>query len=100
MKLSWKSIRRWSGALSLVGALLMLLAGQTWLEGRLKNAAFLGYWLICFGLTFIAMFTALLDVLLVRREGRAHQRALVESTVQEVLAARKTGPGQNQRPPG
>jgi hypothetical protein len=93
-----KSRRRWFGAICLLGALGMLLAGQTQLQSRLTGAGFIAYWLGCFGLTLLAMGAALMDALALRREGRAHQRELIESTVNDILAARKSPPDKSPPP--
>jgi membrane protein implicated in regulation of membrane protease activity len=97
---SAQSRRRWFGALCLAGALLLLLGGQTLLAGRLTGVPFILYWLLCFGLTVLAMLAAWLDVIALRRESRARQRDLVESTVHEILAAKKPAPGKRPPPPG
>jgi len=92
VKPSAKSLRRWFGSLCLFGALALLLAGQTGQEGRLKGVPFILYWLLCLVLTLLAMVAALLDVSAVRRENREHQRALIESTLEEI-ENRKRPPG-------
>lgn len=88
MKRYAKSRRRWFGAVCLLGAIALLLAGQTGLEGRLAGVAFILYWLLCLLLTLLAMVTALLDVAALRRENRDRQRALIESTIEEIQAGR------------
>jgi 4-hydroxybenzoate polyprenyltransferase len=76
--------RRWFGAIVLGVALLMLILGQTVLEGRLNGVVFLAYWLICFiflGLTFVVAFR---DVRAVQNEVRSEQRTLLESTLKDI----------------
>ena len=90
---SAKSRRRWFGTLCVLGALGMLLLGQTRLEGRLTGLGFVGYWLLCLVLTLLAMLTALVDVFAVRRESRERQRELIESTIEEIQVRQKHRPG-------
>jgi len=71
----------------------MLLAGQTRPGGRLNGVVFILYWLLCLVLTLLAMIAALLDALALRQENRERQRALIESTLQEIQSRR-------QRPSG
>lgn len=59
----------------------MLVWGQTVLKSRLEGVAYLVYWTICFLLTFLAMFTALLDIMLVRRKSRRDRRDLLQKTI-------------------
>jgi len=86
--------RRWFGALVLVGAVGMLVAGETVLKGRLLGKAFWVYWLICFFLTGLAMLVAFRDArAMLQRTGR-EQRDLLENTLNEIKsdaqARRKT----------
>ena len=90
---SAKSRRRWLGTLCVSGALAMLLLGQTVLEGKLRGFGFLGYWLLCLGLTLLAMLTALLEVFAVRRESRERQRELIQSTIEEIQVQKNQRPG-------
>ena len=76
--------RRWFGALCLLAALAMLVAGETVLQGRLKALGFIAYWLVCFVVTVLAIGAALLDARAVREETQTEQRALFESTLQEI----------------
>ena len=84
MSLTAKSIRRAFGTFCLLAALAMLVAGETWLKGRLSPAGFLFYWLGCFGFTVLAICAALLDAARVRAECRHQQRALFEEALREV----------------
>lgn len=67
--------RRWFGAFFLVVAVGMLVWGETFLQGTLMRHpfAFLFYWLGCFGLTGLALLTALLDAYILRRRTREQQ---------------------------
>jgi hypothetical protein len=76
--------RRWFGAIVLGAALVMVILGQTVLEGRLKGVVFLAYWLICFifvGLTFVVAFR---DVRAIQNLVRSEQRTLMESTLKDI----------------
>jgi 4-hydroxybenzoate polyprenyltransferase len=79
-----KSRRRWFGALCLLAAIGMLVAGETILKERLSQLAFVLYWLSCFGFTVLAIFTALADARALQQEGRDQQRALLESTLGKI----------------
>ncbi len=41
---------------------------------------FIAYWMTCFGMTGLAMLTALIDAWFVRREARAAQKELFHAT--------------------
>lgn len=85
-----KSGRRWFGALSLAGAVIMLLAGQTILASRLSGGMFVAYWCVCLLLTCFALLAAIVDAARVRAESREHQRELIESTLREIEAKKET----------
>ena len=77
--------RRIVGAVALTGAVLLLVLGETVLKHRLGGPkAFLGYWLACFLLTFVAMIMALRELGSVRRLGREDQRDLLEKVLEDV----------------
>jgi hypothetical protein len=84
MGLGTTARRRLFGVIVLGAALLMLILGQTVLEGRLKGVVFLAYWLICFifvGLTFVVAFR---DVRAIQNQVRSEQRTLLESTLKDI----------------
>jgi hypothetical protein len=97
VKPSAKARRRWFGAICLLGALGLLLAGETRPGGQLSGVAFILYWLLCLMLTVLAMIAALVDAFALRRENRDRQRALIESTIEEIQAGRKQPPGNDSR---
>ncbi len=70
---------------SIVAAGAMLLFGATllddWLRGSLVR--FLGYWTACAWLTLLAVLLALLDLLILRAQGRRLRRELRERLAQE-----------------
>ena len=76
--------RRWLGAIVLAIALLMLVLGETALKGKMGDAAFLAYWLICFLFVCVAIVIAFRDVKAVQHELRSEQRSLLESTLKEI----------------
>jgi hypothetical protein len=69
--------RRWSMFFLLLGALVMLFAGSTFLADHLTTPwSFLIYWGACGWLTFAALLLALWDMLLVRTAARRERRRL------------------------
>jgi len=76
--------RRWFGALALGGALLMLAAGATLLNGRLTGVAFLLYWGACLALTVVAILVAFIDMRAVQYELRQEKHELIQSTIQNI----------------
>lgn len=84
--------RRWLGALALLAALGMLLAGETVLRNRLQGAAFLIFWLACFGFTFLAMLVAMWDARIVRLRTQRAQRELLQATVHKIIEEAQTKP--------
>jgi len=97
MALNSTTGRRWFGALALLGALGMLLCGETVFRGRLSKLGFVVYWLVCIGFTGLAMIAAFLDLRALQRRIRQEQRELIERTLKEIeTEARRTKPP----PPG
>jgi len=82
--LNTKARRRWFGALCLLAAIAMLVAGETLLKGRLSAPGFVAYWLVCFVVTVLAIYAALVDARAVRQETQAEQRALFETTLKRI----------------
>jgi len=87
MALNATARRRWLGGVFLGGAVLMLVVGQTILQNRLRDLAFLGYWLVCFGLTGLAVTVAFLDARENRRRLRHERRDLLQTTLKDIQAA-------------
>jgi len=79
-----KTRRRWFGAVCLVSAILMLVAGETILHERLSGVGLIVYWLGCLVWTALAAMTALVDAARVREEQRQEQRALIENTLRQI----------------
>ena len=75
-----QTVRRKTMFVLLLIALVLLLAGSTFLAPLLNPRKHLGwalaFWIVCVWLTLTALFLALFDLLMARRAGRAAQRAL------------------------
>ncbi len=84
MGLNATARRRWFGGLVLAAALVMLVAGETVLKGRLGAQGFLLYWLVCFVLTTVAIFVALLDVRALARRTLREQHELFDATLLQI----------------
>ncbi len=82
--------RRWFGSVVLLGAVAMLVCGQTVLQGRLKPWMLLIYWPVCFLLTGLAVLAALRDVRALQNRARQEQRDLLESTLKEIETEAKS----------
>lgn len=65
---------------AVIGALVLILAGSTFLRDFLnpkeRALAFVIFWVACAWLTVLAMLLALFDLLIVRAQARAARRAL------------------------
>lgn len=81
-----KTRRRWFGTLCLVTAVVMLIAGETAIKGRLAGSGvlYICYWLGCLVLTGLAAGAAVVDAARVRAGNRDEQRALIESTLHAI----------------
>jgi hypothetical protein len=78
---SESSFRRWTGAIFLTIAILMVVLGFTFLEPHLHGRDFIFYWMICFGFTVAASLIALIDMSAVRRRAIREQQRLIETTI-------------------
>ena len=88
------SRRRWIGAVFLLAAMGMLIAGETLLKSHLRNLTFLLYWLLCLICTGAAIIVACLDVRAVQRESRHEARELIQNTLNKVESdVRRKPPG-------
>ncbi len=92
MSLDATARRRWLGVLVLLAALVMLVAGQTVLQNRLKDLVFLGYWFLCLLLTATAIVIAFLDARALRRQTRDEARDLLQATLKEIESEAKNRP--------
>ena len=91
--------RRWFGLFYLLIASGMLIWGQTILRDRLRGLGFLGYWLVCFGFTGLALLTALVDLRAVRRRTREEQKQLLERTLEDIERAEGDAKDTGKRTP-
>jgi membrane protein implicated in regulation of membrane protease activity len=92
--------RRWLGAIFLLAALAMLIAGESVLRNRLEKLAFVAFWLVCFTFTGLAIMMAFLDALALRRRAREQQRELIENTVREIARQKEMKSRQPPEPDG
>lgn len=76
--------RRWWGSFFLGGAASLLICGQTVLKPYLEDVGYLLYWLACIAFTWLAIFTALLDFLAVRRQSRQERKELLQRALEEI----------------
>lgn len=83
-------VRRWLGAFFLLSALVMLVAGETALNERLRSHPweFVIFWLACFAFVGLALLMAMLDMAAVRRRVRREERELLESTMRQITEAK------------
>ena len=100
MALDATTRRRWCGALVLLAALGMRIAGETVLKGKLENLAFILYWLLCFGFIGLAILIAFLDARALQRRTRQAQHDLFEATLKEIETEAKARPRRPNRRPG
>jgi hypothetical protein len=74
--------RRWWGAFFLTLAAGLLIWGETVFKPHLRNKwVFTVYWLFCFILTALAIYTALLDLRAMRQRFRDQHRDLLDRTI-------------------
>lgn len=85
MKRTW--LRRAIGGISIVGAIFMLIAGESFLRGRLHGYGYIVYWLGCFCLTMFAVLVAFWDVKATQRHIIRDQRQFLEDTLKEIEVA-------------
>lgn len=88
-----QSSRRKAMSATLAVAVLMLIAGSTflqdWLNPREHAVRFILFWLACAWFTITALLLGLFDALMVRAQGRASREALSEK-----FARRASDPSQ------
>jgi membrane protein implicated in regulation of membrane protease activity len=73
----------------------MLIAGETVLQGRLRDLTFVAYWLVCFALTASAILVAFLDARALRRQTREETRDLVQNTLNKIATDSRLKPPPN-----
>lgn len=79
--------RRGLGILFLGSAVVMLILGQTMLQNRLRDLAFLAYWMTCFAFTGLAVAVALRDARENKRRLKEERRDLLQTTLKEIQSA-------------
>lgn len=94
--------RRALGAFFLIASLVMLIAGETLLRGRLRShpVEFLVFWMGCFVFVGLAFLMALLDLAVVRRRTREQQRELLESALRQIARTKELKSNRPPEPPG
>ena len=97
MGLNTTNRRRLVGAIFLLGAIAMLVMGQTVLNSRLRDVTFLVYWLVCFILTGLAIVVAYLDLRSLHDRSRPEARELIQNTLGRIETERpdKTSGGRS-----
>ena len=100
MTLDATTRRRWLGALVLLAALGMLVGGETVLKGKLDGLAFIIYWLVCFGLTGLAIVIAFLDARALQRRIHQEQHDLFAATLKQIETEAKARPRHSDRQQG
>lgn len=87
--------RRRTMGISLLVAVVMLVAGLTvlrpWLNPHEHPWRFIFYWFACAWETLLVLLLALLDLLLVRAQGRAARKAFQEEFARRTTADSSTG---------
>jgi hypothetical protein len=84
MNMSGQARRRWFGGIALGLALLMLILGETVLNGKLNAGVFVFYWAGCFVLTLVAVLVAFRDIKDVQRNVGREQKQLLEGTLSKI----------------
>ena len=82
--------RRKIMALSLLSAVIMLVAGLTvlrpWLNPHEHPWRFILYWFVCAWDTLLVLLLALLDMLLIRAQGRAERKTIRDGVSQRITS--------------
>jgi len=65
---------------------LLTVWGHFFLPREWNPLVQVGFWLVCFAATFLAILIALLDLVALGRQTRAERRALLEKTLQDLDA--------------
>jgi hypothetical protein len=84
MSLKPEQRRRWTGAVILGIAALMLILGETLLKGSFSPLLMVVYWLACFALAAMAMIYAVIDASVVARQTTKARRELAARTIQDI----------------
>ena len=92
MLTSADSRRRVWGLVFLLLAISMVTWGSTYLKASLKGWSFIIYWLVCAGLTCLALLTAMLDFLVIRWRGRREKKRLLHDTFSDIMPEKRKAP--------
>lgn len=87
--------RRIFGLVCLGSSLALVALGFSDFGGQIQGLRFLLFWLACAALAVLALFAAVLDLLIVNARGRAERRELAHRTAAELKAALGKGSGEN-----
>jgi hypothetical protein len=93
--------RRWVGGVSLGLAVVMVVAGERAVRGRVGPGLELLYWLVCFFLTGTAIVVAMLDFRALKQRILTEHRDLVEKTLKDIQGEAQRRPdraGKNGQP--
>ncbi len=88
--------RRWIGGVALLGALTLLIVGQTVLANRMDGRLFVLYWATCFVLTATAFIVAFRDLRALQDRTRQQHRDLLQQTLDDIQAEAER---RKRRPP-
>ena len=87
--------RRMVMGVVLMGALVLIVAGSTFLRDALdpkeRTIAFVLFWIACGWLTILAILLALFDLLIVRAQSREARRILREQTSADIVTPADEG---------
>jgi len=75
---------RWLGVITLGTAILMLVAAETVLQGKLGLLMLAIYWVVCLILTVISIVLAFAEARAVQLKARQEQRELFDKTLQSI----------------
>ena len=89
MNPSSTNVRRVAGGIALLGALVLLIAGETILKPKLEGVGYILYWLACLVLTAVAIGAAFLDVRALRQDTRREHQNLLEDTFKDLPENRR-----------
>jgi len=92
--------RRLFGGIVLAGAVAMLVCGQTILQERLRGAAFVAYWLVCFVMVGLAIIAAFRDLRVLQSRTRQEHRDLLDTTLKQIETEARTKQAKPKRDNG
>ncbi len=90
--------RRAIGLMMILVSIALVLVGELFLGPRLHGWGYILYWGACAVFTVVALFTALVDMVVVRREAAREERRLLQETFGKKEAPRANEEKPKQRP--